>query len=220
MQYQGSASIGGTQIYVTGATATISRNAIAPDIVWGKAWKVNYANGHKEASVSFTFPWFAAYTSIINSCIGIGPSLRDAFKSVVVNNGGTIVTLAQAKCASLSFDINALGGDAIMCTAEFKGLDAVVTASSVTGTGIANDLGNTPVPAYMATAVLTGSPAVASNKITSVRLNISNNIFSLFVLNGSETATDLQLGLITVDGSVTYYSAGVSGGATTGGLSG
>lgn len=54
-----------------------------------------------------------------------------------------------------------------------------------------------------------GATNIPSSLITDFDLQVNNNVFKLWTTNGSEVPSDIQLGLLDVSGSYTYYSAGL-----------
>jgi hypothetical protein len=216
MQYQGSVVVGGVPLFVTGAQANLARQPIVPDIVWGSGWNVNFATGHFDPTFSVSFPWFQSYGSgFVAGCIGentAGTGPRNAFRTANLFNGGVNVFYPNVKCASLSFSANAMGNDALTCSATFSGKDEVTISTTNPGPTAppSNVDGQTPVPAYlMQTNAVIGATAIPSNLITEFSLQINNNPFKLYTLNGSEVPSDIQLGLVMVEGSFTYYSGGL-----------
>lgn len=217
MQYQGSVTIGSTPIFVTSADISLTREPIVPDLVWGSGWNVNYASGHFDPTFSVSFPWFSTYgPAFVASCIGentSGTGPRDSFQTATLFNGGVSVFYPNVKCGSFSLSANAMANEAVTCSASYSGKGEPTVSSTNPGpnTPPANNLGNTPVPSYsMVTNAIVGSTSIPSTIITDFSLEVSNNIFKLWTLSGSETPTDLQLGLIKVSGRLTYYSAGIS----------
>lgn len=217
MQYQGSVRYNSNVIFVTGAQANLARQPIVPDIVWGSGWRVNFATGHFNPTFSISFPWFAAYATsgFLANCVeenAGGTGARNTFRVAELFNGGVHVTYPNVKCGSLSFSANAMGNDAVQCQASFLGKDDITlnTTDPGPGTPPTNNPLTTPVPAYqMTVSPVVGATAISSSIVTEFDLSINNNPFSLFTLNGSEVPSDIQLGLLDVEGSFTYYSAGL-----------
>lgn len=209
MQYQGHVSLGGTTVYCTGATANLARQPISPEIVWGGGWKVNYATGHFDPNFSLTFPWFQSYQSLLPQFWG---NSRDNFiNTAVLDNGGTSVNYSQLKCSTVSISADAPGSGEITCTANFSAKQATASNSSHSGQATTNVDGQTPVPAYKLTASANiQGVSISSNVITNFTVDVDNHTFKLFTLSGNEFISDLQQGLLTVTGSFTFYSAGLS----------
>jgi hypothetical protein len=211
MQFQGSASLGGTPMYVTGASATITRQPIIPDIVWGAGWKVSYATGQLMPTFSMSFP---ATSAAYNSAAGKGFSGtgRNTFFSASIDNGGSAIAFGDAKCESFQVSADALGNGPVSCT--FNGVSKTAT---LTGGGSGGG-GSNPIiiPAY---SVSFSGPGATSDKVVRFDITANHNPFKLFTLNGQFIATDIQLGLMVVTGSYTFYSAGSSTEILTGGVS-
>jgi hypothetical protein len=217
MTYQGSVIVGSTPIFVTSATVSLTREPIIPSLIWGSGWEINAASGHFDPSFSVNFPWFQAYGSaLVSSLIGentSGTGPRNNYQTANLFNGGVNVTYPQVKCASLSFSANALSNEALSCTAAFSNAGEPTVSSTNPGpvTPISQNNGLTPVPAYaMTVAATVASTAIPSNVVVEFSLSCNNNVFKLWTLNGSEVPYQIQLGLLDVTGSFTYYSAGIN----------
>lgn len=212
MQYQGFVVVNGVTIPVTGAQANLARSPIIPEVVWGGAWKVNYATGHFDPKFTVNFPFMSAQAGVLNAMVSAAG--RDAFFNATICNGGTSIAYTQGKCSGFSVSVDAMGNSPVTCSLTVDAVDGQPSAASAGGSAPTNVDGQTPVPSYAMT--VTGSingTAVASAIITQAELSINNNPFKLFTLNGSELPTDVQLGLMVVTGSYTFYSAGAAGGA-------
>lgn len=215
MQFQGAVTVGSTALFVTGASANLARKPIIPDIVWGGGWRVNFATGHFEPTFSVNFPWFQSYGSqFIKNCIEENTSAtgaRNTFQSASLFNGGINASFTNVKCGEFSISANAMGNGAVECSASYSGKDEpTLTISGTPNTPPANTNGQTPIPSYATTAVpVIGSTSISSSLVTEWGLQVNNNPFRLFTCNGSEVPSDIQLGLLDVSGSYTYYSAGL-----------
>lgn len=222
MQYQGKVTVGSTGIFVTGATLNLAATPIAPELIWGSGWQVNYASGHFDPTFTVNFPWFQTYSAggFLAQCIDentSGTGGRNTPTTATLFNGGLGVTFAGARCASLQFTADAIANTPLNCTATFGGTSTTVFSTHPSpNTPPANVDGQTPVPAYAMTATGTltssggGSLAIASSIITAFEVTANNNIFKLYTMNGSRFPTDVQLGLMEVTGSFTFYSNGVA----------
>ena len=219
MQYQGHVIVGGLTIYVTGAQANLARKPIIPEIVWGSGWRVNFATGIFEPTFSIDFPWFTSYASgspsLLARCINentSGSGTRNTFFDGLVFNGGIGMSFTNIKCGSISFSANAMSNDALTCKATFLGKDdPAVSRTGGSPTAPTQTLLETPVPAYkMAVNAVIGSTNIPSSAITEFEISVNNNPFVLFTLDGDEVPSDIQLGLMDVTGSYTYYSAGIA----------
>jgi len=219
MQYQGSVVVGGATIYVTGATVALARTPIIPEIVWGGGWRVNFATGHFDPTFSIQFPWFQSYASgspsFLQRCIvenDTASGERNNFFAATLFNGGISVTYAAVKCATWSVSGNAMQNDALTCIATFKGKDEPTPSrSGPSASAPTQTLLQTPIPSYLATVTATiGGTNIPSSVITDFQLEVNNNPFPLWTLNGDVAPSDIQLGLLEVQGSYTYYSAGIA----------
>jgi len=208
MQYTGGAQVDGVPIAVTGATVKLSRKPILPELVWGKGWKVNYASGHFEPSLNLTFPLFQAYIAKLKEK-AIGVPGRDTAFTAFADNGGVKATFTECKVESWTLRADALGNSPVECTLGLAARDASTGAGGNGSSFVPNQsLSHTPIPAYALTTVAGVAP---SNIITAVDINVNNNPFRLYTLNGEIIPVSIQLGLMIVTGTFTYYSAGVGG---------
>ena len=220
MQYTGSALIAGTNFFITGAEIGITRAPIAPDLIWGSGWKVNYATGQKRAEYSISFPLFSSYMSVLKQIAFApysGTGARDTFFSATLDNGGVNVVYANSKVQSLSFSADAMGNTPVTCTLRCVSEDGVPSAHASSTETPTQTLGQTPIPSYAVVMAVTGGDlgvgGIPSNSITRFDLTIENNPFRLWTLDVLPTAADIQEGLQGVTGSFQYYS-GASGAPT------
>jgi len=219
MQYQGSATIAGTTYFVTGAEITITRDPIRPALVWGGGWKVNYATGQLKAEFSISFPLFSSYLTALKA-IAFHPG-RDNFFNATLDNGGISVAYTNAKVQSISFSADAMANTPITCTLRCVSEDGVPSAHNASPGTPVQTLGQTPIPSYAVVCTVGGGDTgtIPSNTITRFDINVDNDPFRLFTLDGDYRAADIQEGLQVVTGSFAYYSGanGVNTGVITNG---
>lgn len=215
MQFQGAVTVGSTALFVTGARANLARKPIIPDIVWGGGWRVNFATGHFEPTFSVSFPWFTSYGGqFIRNCIeenAATTGARNTFQSASLFNGGVNVGYTNVKCTEFSISANAMGNGAVEASATYFGKDEpTIGVTGVANAPPVNNNGQTPIPSYLTTATpMIGGTTIPSSLVTEWGLQVNNNPFPLYTCNGSEVPSDIQLGLLDVSGSYTYYSAGL-----------
>ncbi len=211
MQYQGGCSLAGLAIALTSANLKLTRNPIIPELVWGGGWKVNFASGHFEPGCTINFPLFSAYGSAIKSK-AMGASTRHNAFTTTLDNGGVSASFLEGKVESFRFGADALSNSPVECSLGIVARDATSTSGGSNTFSVANNDGSTPIPAYNVDA---SSSLAASNLVTAVDLNVNNNPFRLYTLNGDFRAQSIQLGLMVVTGTLTYYTGGTGGNKST-----
>ena len=149
MQYSGSAILGGTQLFITGAEIGITRMPIAPELIWGSGWKVNYATGQKHADFSISFPLFSSYIAALKAMAFV-PG-RDNFFQATLDNGGVNVAYSNCKCQSISFSADAMNNSPVLCTMRCVAEDGEPSAHVSSIGSPVQTLGQTPIPSYALT---------------------------------------------------------------------
>jgi len=211
MQYQGGCDYAGVGIALTSATLRLTRRPIIPELVWGKGWKTNYAAGHFEPTVSLNFPLFTNYVATIKATT-VDPLTRDTPFACDVDNGGVRASFTGCKPDTWTIRADSLSSAPLECTLGVIGAN-VSTAAGGSGSAFnaTQNTGSTPIPSYL---VVANSSMAPSNIITALDINIASNPFRLYTLNGSIFPVAIQLGLMVVNGTFTYYTGGVTGDKT------
>jgi hypothetical protein len=156
----GSVVFDGVTIPVLNSSLNSQPSPVAPDLVWGNAWHVNYSRGLLKSSGSITMPLFASTLSVVKQhCIET--DTRNTFFKIVQDNGGLVQEFDNCKCSEFSFSIDGLSGSIIDCTVGIvaKARDSVSASSNSlpTSSPIAqNTNDSTPYPAYMANVTFGG----------------------------------------------------------------
>ncbi len=207
MQFQGWVSINGQTVPATQCGLDKKTDPIIPETIWGSGWKINYARGRNTYAGDVTFPMFKNFITPLKSLV---VSARDTAVNVIVDDSLNQFTYGTCKVAQARLSSDKTGP--VQCSLTFNALSRTASGH-VAGTGWTSNTTqatNTEIPFPGFSSAFTAFGIDRSN-IIDWELNITNNPFLLYTLNGSQDPSDIQLGHLDVSGSFSYYLNSASG---------